>query len=170
MIRIRTRALGVLAVLALVAAPIAGCDDAATDRAGETATDTTTGSPAAGRDDAAERRERRAERRRERARAKRRAARARARRRAREVRAERARERREREAREAAAAAEAKASEPADDCHPSYEGACLDPSASDYDCEGGSGNGPKYVQGPVRVVGPDEYDLDRDGNGTGCES
>lgn len=53
-------------------------------------------------------------------------------------------------------------------CHPSYQGACLDPRASDYDCAGGSGNGPKYT-GPVRVVGYDEYDLDRDNDGWGCE-
>ena len=37
-------------------------------------------------------------------------------------------------------------------CHPSYEGACLDPSASDYDCTGGSGDGPLFT-GRVRVVG-----------------
>lgn len=53
-------------------------------------------------------------------------------------------------------------------CHPSYEGACLDPNASDYDCAGGSGNGPKYT-GTVRVVGPDEFGLDADGDGLGCE-
>jgi hypothetical protein len=53
-------------------------------------------------------------------------------------------------------------------CHPSYKGACLDPNASDYDCAGGSGNGPKYT-GPVQVVGPDDFDLDRDGDGYACE-
>lgn len=53
-------------------------------------------------------------------------------------------------------------------CHPSYEGACLDPSMPDYDCEGGSGDGPGYT-GPVRVVGDDPYGLDRDGDGWGCE-
>jgi len=53
-------------------------------------------------------------------------------------------------------------------CHPSYEGACLDPNCSDYDCAGGSGNGPCYT-GTVRVVGPDVYDLDRDRDGIGCE-
>jgi hypothetical protein len=53
-------------------------------------------------------------------------------------------------------------------CHPSYQGACLDPSASDYDCLGGSGNGPLY-RGPVTVVGPDVFDLDRDNDGLGCE-
>lgn len=56
----------------------------------------------------------------------------------------------------------------AKDCHPSYEGACV-PIASDVDCAGGSGNGPAYVRGPVRVVGPDVYGLDRDGDGIGCE-
>ena len=58
---------------------------------------------------------------------------------------------------------------PSRSCHPSYEGACLDPTASDYDCAGGSGNGPKYVQGPVRVRPPDPFDLDADGDGLGCE-
>jgi hypothetical protein len=57
---------------------------------------------------------------------------------------------------------------PASACHPSYEGACLDPAASDYDCEGGSGNGPLYT-GYVKVVGPDDYGLDRDGDGDACE-
>jgi micrococcal nuclease len=53
-------------------------------------------------------------------------------------------------------------------CHPSYAGACLDPRASDYDCTGGSGNGPLYT-GRVRVVGPDVFGLDPDGDGIGCE-
>jgi hypothetical protein len=44
---------------------------------------------------------------------------------------------------------------------------CL-PPASDYDCRGGSGDGPKY-SGPVRVTGADPYDLDRDGDGRACE-
>jgi endonuclease YncB( thermonuclease family) len=57
---------------------------------------------------------------------------------------------------------------PASACHPSYEGACLDPAASDYDCEGGSGNGPLYT-GYVKVVGPDDYGLDRDDDGDACE-
>lgn len=55
------------------------------------------------------------------------------------------------------------------ECHPSYEGACLDPTASDYDCEGGSGDGPLYT-GPVTVVGSDEYGLDSDGDGSACEA
>jgi resuscitation-promoting factor RpfB len=53
-------------------------------------------------------------------------------------------------------------------CDPNYSGACV-PIASDVDCAGGSGNGPAYVQGPVRVVGTDIYDLDRDGDGTACD-
>lgn len=52
-------------------------------------------------------------------------------------------------------------------CHPSYEGACV-PITSDVDCAGGSGNGPAYV-GRVIVVGPDEYELDRDGDGIACD-
>ncbi len=58
-------------------------------------------------------------------------------------------------------------------CHPSYPSECLDPSASDYDCEEGSGDGPEYVSGPVEVDSdvddPDPFDLDRDGDGTACD-
>ena len=54
-------------------------------------------------------------------------------------------------------------------CDPNYSGACV-PIASDVDCASGSGNGPEYVDGPVTVDGDDIYELDRDGNGTGCES
>ena len=54
-------------------------------------------------------------------------------------------------------------------CDPNYSGACV-PIASDVDCAGGSGNGPAYVQGPVRVVGSDIYGLDgNDNDGIGCE-
>jgi len=56
----------------------------------------------------------------------------------------------------------------AQECHPSYRRVCV-PIASDVDCAGGSGNGPEYVSGPVEVVGPDEYGLDRDGDGIGCD-
>lgn len=52
-------------------------------------------------------------------------------------------------------------------CDPNYSG-CV-PIASDVDCAGGSGNGPAYVAGPVQVIGTDIYDLDRDGDGVGCE-
>jgi hypothetical protein len=55
------------------------------------------------------------------------------------------------------------------DCDPNYSGACLKPDSPDYDCEGGSGNGPDYT-GPVQVVGADPYDLDANGDGYGCES
>ncbi len=56
----------------------------------------------------------------------------------------------------------------AQQCDPNYAGACV-PIASDVDCAGGGGNGPAYVQGPVRVVGTDIYGLDRDDDGIGCE-
>lgn len=52
-------------------------------------------------------------------------------------------------------------------CDPNYSG-CV-PIASDVDCAGGKGNGPAYVRGPVTVIGIDIYDLDRDGDGIGCE-
>jgi hypothetical protein len=55
-------------------------------------------------------------------------------------------------------------------CDPSYPDACLRVGIGDYDCAGGSGNGPNYVEGPIRVVQPDPFDLDRDGDGVGCES
>jgi hypothetical protein len=55
-------------------------------------------------------------------------------------------------------------------CDPSYVGQCLHDGIGDYDCAGGSGNGPNYVSGPVRVVGSDPFGLDADGDGTGCEN
>jgi hypothetical protein len=54
-------------------------------------------------------------------------------------------------------------------CDPNYEGACLKPDSPDYDCEGGSGDGPDYT-GTVEVVGDDVYDLDRDGDGIACDA
>lgn len=56
---------------------------------------------------------------------------------------------------------------PVSNCHPSYS-ACLRMNAGDYDCAGGSGNGPNYT-GPVRVYSSDPFDLDRDNDGWGCE-
>jgi hypothetical protein len=53
-------------------------------------------------------------------------------------------------------------------CDPNYAGACLSPNSSDYDCAGGSGDGPDYT-GYVEVVGDDHYDLDHDGDGIACE-
>lgn len=88
-----------------------------------------------------------------------------------------ARRRRAREARAAqqqrreealAAAAPPPPPTAAEICHPSYD-PCLNPSASDYDCAGGSGDGPDYT-GPVTVTGSDDYDLDSDGDGSACES
>jgi hypothetical protein len=52
-------------------------------------------------------------------------------------------------------------------CDPNYT-PCV-PIASDVDCAGGKGNGPAYVQGPVRVIGKDIYGLDADKDGIGCE-
>ena len=53
-------------------------------------------------------------------------------------------------------------------CHPSYQGACLNPNASDYDCAGGTGDGP-FFTGRVIVVGQDVFRLDHDNDGIGCE-
>jgi resuscitation-promoting factor RpfB len=54
-------------------------------------------------------------------------------------------------------------------CHPSYEWECV-PFASDVDCLGNKNNGPVWIVGPVRVVGPDVYRLDgNDNDGIGCE-
>jgi hypothetical protein len=55
-------------------------------------------------------------------------------------------------------------------CDRNYSGRCLRPNVSDYDCAGGSGNGPYYVRGPFRVVGTDHYGLDSNHDGTACES
>ncbi|MGQ5260234.1 G5 domain-containing protein [Micromonospora sp. ZYX-F-536] len=52
-------------------------------------------------------------------------------------------------------------------CDPNYS-PCV-PVASDVDCAGGSGNGPAYVSGVVKVTGNDIYDLDRDNDGYGCD-
>jgi hypothetical protein len=78
--------------------------------------------------------------------------------------AERAATKAEQEEREEIEETEA---ELASQCHPSYT-PCLDPNAYDYDCAGGSGDGPEYT-GTVEVHGYDEYGLDDDGDGIGCE-
>ena len=54
-------------------------------------------------------------------------------------------------------------------CDSNYADVCV-PIASDVDCAGGSGNGPAYVDGPLRIVGSDVYDLDRDGDGIACDA
>ncbi len=56
---------------------------------------------------------------------------------------------------------------PEPQCDPNYSG-CV-PVASDVDCKGGSGNGPAYVAGPIRVTGTDIYGLDNDKDGIACE-
>ncbi len=55
----------------------------------------------------------------------------------------------------------------ASECDPNYSG-CLNPNSYDYDCEGGSGDGPDYT-GTVEVLGYDEFGLDANNNGIGCE-
>lgn len=42
--------------------------------------------------------------------------------------------------------------------------------AMDYDCMGGTGDGPLYIQGPVYVGSNDPYRLDANKNGIGCEA
>ena len=54
-------------------------------------------------------------------------------------------------------------------CHPAYDGACLATDLGDYDCDGLGEDGPNFVRGRIRVVGKDEFLLDRDGDGMGCE-
>ncbi|MFN2490542.1 MAG: thermonuclease family protein [Actinomycetota bacterium] len=46
---------------------------------------------------------------------------------------------------------------------------CL-PPASDYDCAGGTADGPEYADGPIQVSGSDPYDLDSDDDGVACET
>ncbi len=53
-------------------------------------------------------------------------------------------------------------------CHPNYS-PCIADLGTDVDCAGGSGNGPRYVQGPVQIHGADPYRLDSDGDRVGCE-
>jgi hypothetical protein len=53
------------------------------------------------------------------------------------------------------------------ECHASYI-PCT-PIDEDVDCLSGEGDGPAFIDYPVEVIGEDVYDLDRDGNGIGCE-
>jgi hypothetical protein len=55
------------------------------------------------------------------------------------------------------------------ECHKSYEGACLATNLGDYDCADRGEDGPNFVKGKIRVVATDEFLLDRDGDGVGCE-
>jgi hypothetical protein len=150
-------ALAMLATVCLVGPASCGSDDSSEE--GDAVTSDQTGTAAQ------ELRGERAKQRRERAQARReRARRQHVRERRLALQAAREAERREQEQRE-----QVEQVQQAQECHPSYQGACLDPNASDYDCEGGSGDGPEY-SGPVQVVGPDDYDLDSDGDGSACES
>jgi hypothetical protein len=45
---------------------------------------------------------------------------------------------------------------------------CITPGP-DVDCDGGEGDGPRYVSGPVYVDGADPYGLDSNYDGVGCE-
>jgi hypothetical protein len=56
---------------------------------------------------------------------------------------------------------------PAPRCDPNYKGGCV-PIARDVDCAG-SGDGPEYVEGPVRIIGKDIYGLDPDEDSVGCD-
>jgi hypothetical protein len=74
---------------------------------------------------------------------------------------------REQEEQEEQEEIEQQESEVAEECDPNYSG-CLDPHSPDYDCVGGEGDGPDYT-GTVEVLGYDEFGLDRDGDGIGCD-
>lgn len=91
----------------------------------------------------------------------------------RELEAAQRREEKERAAEERALARtaerEAEEFEEAEACDPNYVGECLHDGIGDYDCAGGSGDGPNYVYSPVEVVGADPFGLDEDGNGIGCQ-
>ena len=54
------------------------------------------------------------------------------------------------------------------DCTPGYD-PCLPNYGDDYDCAGGSGDGP-YFSGKVYVSGSDPYKLDGNRDGLGCEA
>jgi hypothetical protein len=68
----------------------------------------------------------------------------------------------------AAAIAAAPPPTTASNCAPGYD-PCI-PPGPDVDCAGGSGNGPRYVQGPLTVTGSDPYGLDHNHDGIGCEN
>lgn len=154
------RILGLVGGICLALVAVAGCGSSGDDESSQAAREAQEARIEA-REQAALRAERRAQAQAARRAERRKAQRETARQRAREEAAEKRRE-------EEQAEEESETSAGASKCHPSYEGACLDPLVSDYDCLGGSGDGPLYT-GTVTVVGPDEYDLDRNGDGVGCE-
>jgi membrane protein involved in colicin uptake len=156
------RILILIGVACLVLTGVAGCGSGAAEESSDAAKEARE-ARAIVEMEAELRAERRAE-----ARALRRAARRRARRVAAKKRVAAAKRAAETRAQEEQEEVESEATVETSECHSSYEGACLDPGASDYDCEGGSGDGPLYT-GTVTVVGPDEYGLDSNGDGVGCE-
>jgi hypothetical protein len=60
---------------------------------------------------------------------------------------------------------------PAPNCTPGYSPCLIYHGGADYDCYGGSGNGPYYTEPGItyRVTGSDPYGLDANNNGYGCE-
>jgi hypothetical protein len=60
---------------------------------------------------------------------------------------------------------------PTDNCTSGYSPCLVYHGGADYDCAGGSGNGPYYTVPGVtyRVTGSDPYGLDADNDGYGCE-
>jgi hypothetical protein len=60
---------------------------------------------------------------------------------------------------------------PPPDCTPGYSPCLVYHGGADYDCAGGSGNGPYYTKPGVvyHVTSSDPYRLDADNDGLGCE-
>lgn len=58
-----------------------------------------------------------------------------------------------------------------DNCTPGYKPCLVWHGGADYDCYGGSGDGPYYTEPGVvyTVTGSDPYGLDADNDGLGCE-
>ncbi len=55
-------------------------------------------------------------------------------------------------------------------CNPHYAGTCIPQGVFDADCAGGGGDGPFFVQEKgFHVIGSDEFGLDPNNNGLGCE-
>jgi flagellar hook assembly protein FlgD len=62
-------------------------------------------------------------------------------------------------------------SSPTPNCTPGYSPCLVYHGGADYDCAGGSGNGPYFTKPGVvyHVTGADPYGLDGNNNGLGCE-
>jgi hypothetical protein len=60
---------------------------------------------------------------------------------------------------------------PQPNCSSGYSPCLVFHGGADYDCYGGSGNGPYYTEPGVvyTVSGSDPYGLDADNDGLGCE-